>query len=261
MDSRLFILSGLFFVLVTGCQSKLKIENEQSKNSLKPAEVFFKGSLMDVMKNGNLSDHVDISSLPKKNLMAVGPLSRLTGEVTVIDGTCYVSTVKSGIIITKPECAIKTPFLVWSNPESFIQIKYQKKIGNLTDLNEAITSILANEGLDIKNQAIPIKISGRFKKISYHVVDLEKDFQGKMNHQMHTQIQKNFTYSTNEVVELMGFFSQSHQGIFLHHGENLHFHFLSPDKILSGHVDNFELLNNSDIKLFFGATGSEFNKQ
>ena len=40
-----------------------------------------------------------------------------------------------------------------------------------------------------------------------------------------------------EHATLLGFFSKHHQGVFTHHGENTHFHFVDEEKRLTGHVD------------------------
>jgi hypothetical protein len=54
------------------------------------------------------------------------------------------------------------------------------------------------------------------------------------------------------LVELVGFFSKKHQGIFLHHGASLHLHMVSADGDVSGHVDDFQVSGPKNIEIFVG---------
>jgi len=48
-------------------------------------------------------------------------------------------------------------------------------------------------------------------------------------------------YLNNEEVEIVGFFSTEHQGVFTHHDSFLHMHLITKDKSLMGHLDELEL--------------------
>ena len=60
------------------------------------------------------------------------------------------------------------------------------------------------------------------------------------------QGQTNFTLK-NEQVEIVGFFSTEHQGIFTHHDSYLHMHLLTTDESKMGHLDQVE---STEMKLY-----------
>ena len=60
------------------------------------------------------------------------------------------------------------------------------------------------------------------------------------------QGQVNYTL-TNENVEIVGFYSTKHQGIFTHHDSFLHMHLITTDEQKMGHLDAVQL---KEMKLF-----------
>ena len=50
-------------------------------------------------------------------------------------------------------------------------------------------------------------------------------------------------------VEILGFFSKQHEGVFTHNGSNTHMHFRTDDVSLAGHVDGIFLGENMTLKL------------
>jgi len=53
----------------------------------------------------------------------------------------------------------------------------------------------------------------------------------------------------DESVEIIGFFSTMHQGIFTHHDSFLHMHLISKDRQKMGHLDALEI-EKGKVKLF-----------
>ena len=61
--------------------------------------------------------------------------------------------------------------------------------------------------------------------------------------------QVNYVLEGNEV-EILGFFSRRHKGIFTHHDSNVHVHLITRDKSMMGHVDKLEF-GCGAMKLWF----------
>ena len=54
---------------------------------------------------------------------------------------------------------------------------------------------------------------------------------------------------TNETVDIIGFFSTQHQGVFTHHDSYVHMHLITQDEKQMGHLDHVEIIP-ADISLF-----------
>jgi len=50
-------------------------------------------------------------------------------------------------------------------------------------------------------------------------------------------------------MKILGFYSKHHKAIFTHHTTNVHMHFLTNDKKISGHIDEISFDGNQ--QLFF----------
>ena len=53
----------------------------------------------------------------------------------------------------------------------------------------------------------------------------------------------------NRKVEIVGFFSKEHQGVFTHHDSFVHLHLITQDRRQMGHLDEM-LLGKGDKRLF-----------
>ncbi|MBT5650249.1 MAG: alpha-acetolactate decarboxylase, partial [Flavobacteriaceae bacterium] len=58
---------------------------------------------------------------------------------------------------------------------------------------------------------------------------------------------KNFTYENIDGY-IVGFFSRKHQTVFTHHDSFIHCHFVSEDEEIMGHVDSFNI-NNQTVSM------------
>lgn len=204
------------------------------------------------MREGDLTTHAEIGNdVRVESLIAVGPLERLSGEITVSEGRCSIAQVVDGNVQTSSNCLVKAPFLVWSNPKAFVPIANSISVVSLGQLNSEIESILKGGRVD-PSRAIPLKVRGRFKSVRYHVLNLPAGYVGKMSHSEHSKIKRSFTFDTPEAVELVGFFSNQHHGVFVHHGESLHLHMVNRDGSKSGHVEDFEVSSGERLELLVG---------
>src|SRR5690606_28291475 len=83
------------------------------------------------------------------------------------------------------------------------------------------------------------KLTGEIETAKIHIVNLPKGSKVSSPQEAHKG-QTNFPL-TNEQVEIIGFFSTEHKGIFTHHNTNLHMHLITNDKLKMGHLDEFTL--------------------
>ncbi len=73
------------------------------------------GAMRNTMFNGQLAGLIDLDRLAVPGTFGIGPLEYLRGEVLVLDGNVYISTVDgSGSMLVIKDEAVKAPFFVQS---------------------------------------------------------------------------------------------------------------------------------------------------
>src|SRR5690554_8153925 len=101
-------LLGLTILILTGCSSTA----QQATNSINIV-----GQMKDVMWQGKLYGNINLDTIANKtNLYGLGPVEYLAGEILIIDGKSYKSTVTSDTTMKVEETYdIKAPFFGYAN--------------------------------------------------------------------------------------------------------------------------------------------------
>ncbi len=89
-------------------------------------------------------------------------------------------------------------------------------------------------------ESFPFLLEGKAGKIDWHVIS--RDPNDKIHtHEKHKNSGLHRTLLA-ESVRIVGFYSKNHQGIFTHHTSNIHMHFITDDKRLTGHIDALKIM-------------------
>ena len=101
-------LLGLTILTLTNCTTKA----QQTTN-----EVKIVGEMKNVMWKGQLYGNINLDTIANKtNLYGLGPVEYLSGEILIIDGKSYKSTVTSDSTMKVEETYdIKAPFFGYAN--------------------------------------------------------------------------------------------------------------------------------------------------
>lgn len=194
-------------------------------------------AMKPVMMGEDLSAHVSLDTLTQlPHLYAVCPLNRLQGEVTIIDGKIYKSTVNSkGQIETSRTFEGKAPFMVYTQVDRWIPIKVSALIQSENELQALIEKVAKEHGIDTES-AFPFKVEGKFDTVRFHIISKPLK-EKKHSHELHDKAKKHFI-ETSIKGTLVGFFSKHHQGVFTHRGSFTHVHFLDQMESMTGHLEN-----------------------
>lgn len=190
------------------------------------------GEMKNVMWNGQLHGNINLDTIAiKKNLYGIGPVEYLAGEILIIDGESYKSTVLSDSTMKVEETYdIKTPFFGYTNIEKWIE-------HTLPDSIQAIKQL--EQYLDKVTKLLPrpfmFKLSGTVEQATVHIVNLPKGSKVSSPEDAH-QGQVNYQLS-DQPSEIIGFFSTEHKAIFTHHDTYLHMHLITSDRQKMGHLD------------------------
>ncbi|GLU44917.1 acetolactate decarboxylase [Allomuricauda sp. NBRC 101325] len=195
-----------------------------------------KVSAVGAMKDmGNTYDlNMDLDTISnKKHLYGMGPYDKMKGEITVVDGKpYYASAFVDGAYKVDKKWNIKSPFFVYSNVDSWEVYAIEGEFNGVHDVQDKVAAIAKANGYDL-NQPFTFKIKGAFDALTAHIVtprlpEVEGYREGVKSQKF------SFEHTKGEMI---GFYSEQHQGVFTHMDGFVHVHFLMKDKSFMGHLD------------------------
>ncbi len=201
---------------------------QQSSNDVKIV-----GQMKNVMWKRELKGTIDLDTIRnRKHLYGMGPVEYLTGEILVIDGRAYKSTVVNATSMKVEETFnIKAPFFGYANVPNWTEHNMPDSIQTIQQL-EIYLQRLTN------NSPGPFffKLTGTIHQAKIHIVNLPKGSKVTSPDEAHRG-QVNYELK-NEQVEIVGFFSTKHKAVFTHHDTWLHMHLITTNRQKMGHLDD-----------------------
>ena len=164
---------------------------------------------------------------------ALGPLAALRGEVTVIDGRPFVSTVAAGQVAVEQSFGHGACFLVYAQVRRWRWTASRRPLAVAPDLDPILQRAATAAGLDA-DVPFPFRCEGRVAAATIHVLDKRDGL--PHNPARHEEAKVRFELA-DEDVELIGFRSIRHQGVFVPGGSTMHIHLTARGGRLAGHVD------------------------
>jgi acetolactate decarboxylase len=243
-----FIFSLFFLIVLSACKTSKESEAVSEENSqLSATELHTISAMKKVMMGEDLSAHLKWDTLSKEHLYAVCPLGRIEGEVTVINGEMFTSkVVENNQIEIQHNWNIYSPFAVYAYVKEWEEIETNATFSNDDELQNFIEEIAKKTGRDVSKPFV-FRITGNFDAIDYHIISKPLS-ETTHNHELHDQAKKHFSLQ-NISGQLLGFYSQHHEGVFTHRGHYIHTHFLDDKKTNMGHLENAKI-NNKTIKIY-----------
>ncbi len=207
--------------------------------ALAAGEVQVHGALRAMFHQGQTGTMVTLDTLlPNPDLYAVGAITDLSGEITIIAGKTYLSWPdEDGTSRTK---AVERPetgatLLVSTEVAAWQSVVSEKAIP-LDKLGDAIMALAAGAGLDV-DQRIPFLLEGVFTDLQWHVVDGSRLTGGGGSHQDHLAASVQHKLDSSQAI-LFGFYSKGDMGVFTHMGSRTHVHCVVEKPLSTGHVDH-----------------------
>ncbi len=211
------------------------------------SEVKIVGQMKNVMWKGELYGNISLDTITsKKNLFGLGPVEYLAGEILVMGGKSYKSTVTSDSTMKVEETYdIKAPFFGYTNISKWTEQKLPDSIQTIQQLESCLGKITK-----YSRRPFMFKLSGTIERATIHVVNLPKSLKVGSPDDAHKG-QVNYLIK-NEQADIVGFFSTEHKAIFTHHDTYLHMHLITKDRQKMGHLDEV-LFKKGTIKLYLPA--------
>jgi acetolactate decarboxylase len=207
-----------------------------SRQKAQDEAVKITGAMMNVMHQGELAGVIALEAIPdKKHLYGLGPVEYLQGEILIIDGKAYKSTVVSDSAMKVEETfQVKAPFFVHANVERWQEFTLPGTVSKLEEIEKQIEGLTQNY-----KSPFAFKVRATAATAKIHVVNLPKGKPVKSPEDSH-EGQVDFKLE-NEKVDIIGFFSKEHRGVFTHHDTNLHAHLINESRDKMGHLDGLTL--------------------
>ncbi|TVR37111.1 MAG: decarboxylase [Balneolaceae bacterium] len=204
------------------------------------------GELRLIMHQADISAKVELSNFAgKDNFYGLGAFENLKGEILIMGESTYSTRGIDGHVEFVNPFEKRAALLVGSTVDKWQEFKISQPVLTFMELQKAIQEKAAGYGLDM-NEPFPFLIEGNFGELDWHVIDWPED-DHEHTHEKHKTSGPHGTLIDSEV-KILGFWSDSHHGIFTHHTTNLHMHFVTGNRELAGHVD--DLKNGSDLILY-----------
>jgi hypothetical protein len=201
-----------------------------------PGEVKWIGEMRKVMRDGDLSGNVKLDALAKwPHLYALGPLEGLRGEITIWDGKPSIAIHADGKARIDNKFEGKACFLVYAQVPEWREFELPAKgLDKAADLEACMLRIARKAEIDTE-KPFAFLLRGNVSKAKVHIVNKTDD--APFSPKDHDRIKVPFEIENREV-EVLGFYSDKHAGVFTHHDSNVHMHLKTADGKSSGHVDS-----------------------
>jgi len=212
-------------------------------------QVSHAGALCNFMMHNDLSAQIHLDSLQaREHLFGLGARAGLQGELLIWDSKPLIAQAKEGRVHLRQSWKDSAALLVYSSVAQWSSLS----LGNAQtkdSLSKSIPAIAAQHGLDT-SQAFPFRLEGTFENLAWHVINWDSS-DSIHSHEKHRQ---SGAYGREQAIqaEVLGFYSQQHQGIFTHPSSPLHMHYRFKGDQGSwqgmGHVD--ALTTRPGLRLF-----------
>jgi alpha-acetolactate decarboxylase len=201
-----------------------------------PTTVRISGVLKSIMMENKTEASIDLNELKDEaNLYALGAVAGLEGEILVLDSKPLITKVVGDTFSISTDFNSKAALLVYANVKDW-NSQTMESIQSLKELEARLKQIAEDNKV---TGAFPFMIKGNVSKLNWHIVNgntggsheshVSSGYQGKLE---------------NSEVEIVGFYSEAHQGVFTHRGQFSHSHFKTKEGA-AGHVDGLVIEKES----------------
>jgi acetolactate decarboxylase len=204
------------------------------------------GSFERIVQQSNFSTQINLDTLEKSHLFALGELPNMKGHLTIYEGRSLRTAVKDSYLRSDTSFGGEASLLVYSYVNRWKKIPVEASIRNLSDLEEIIAETAFEHGVSLM-EPFPFMVQVWCKNVQYSVIDWENANQHSAeNHRMY----EHQLLDSNTGVMVMGFYSTKHQGIFTQK-TNLYAHVipLTSQPLLTGWLDNIETMGPVTVLL------------
>jgi acetolactate decarboxylase len=220
--------------------------------------VEYVGAQKDIFKTGKAASVVSLEDLVgHKGLYAIGPIDGLDGEITIFDSKPYITQVRGNDYTLDKTFKHGAFFLVWSDQAKWQDVPVPASIKGYRELQLFVKEQAQKAGIDV-TKPFPFLMAGTPAEIKWHI-NVDRTEGKPLTKELFAKSKQPLVV-TNEPVDILGFYSEHHAGVFMtpfvpaiKEGsgmENaLHMHLVSKTSKAAGHIDDITLGNEMVLRL------------
>ena len=209
--------------------------------------VEYVGAQKDIFKTGKAASVVSVEELAgKKGVYAIGPIEGLDGEITIFDSKPYITKVRGNDYTVDKTYKHGAFFLVWTEQANWIDVPVPATVKGYVDLQRFVKEKAQKAGVDV-SKPFPFLMTGTPVEIKWHI-NVDRTEGKPITKELFVKSKEPYV-TKNEPVDIIGFFSEKHSGIFLSQYapaikegsgmENaIHIHLVSKTGKAAGHIDD-----------------------
>lgn len=200
------------------------------------------GAQRDVLA-GDTAGHVDLATLSAlPNLYALGPLEGVRGEVSIFESVPSIARIANDAVVTTATWQERACFLVWAQVPSWHE-RTVEVATSLDGLEQEVVALARGQGLD-PGAPFPFRVAGLASRAVLHVLDKRDGLPHTPERHEQAKVRRELE---DTAVELIGFYSLRHHGVFTPKESNVHVHVRTVDRRTSGHLEAIGLLPGARI--------------
>jgi acetolactate decarboxylase len=243
---------AVFFVMVLGSAYATIV------GSKKEGLVEYVGAQKDIFVSGKASSVVSLEDLAgRKGLYAMGPIDGLDGEITIYDSKPYITQVRGSDYILDKSLKHGAFFLVWTEQTAWKDVSVPGTVKGYVDLQNFVKTQAQAAGIDV-TKPFPFLLAGTPVEIKWHI-NVDRTEGKPITKELFVKSKAPYV-TKNEPVDIIGFYSEHHAGVFLTQYtpvikegsgmENaIHIHLISRTSKASGHIDDILLSEGMVLRL------------
>lgn len=205
------------------------------------------GSRNSMLDSGDLSGNITLSDLPNSDeLIAVGPVEGLQGEITIYRGKRFISVVSNERDITRIGQDARAIFLAYGAAEAWVPISIEEPVEGFDAIEAFITAQAKENGFKV-DDAFPFRIEGRAETLEYHVI-FKTDGEPH-DRAAHQRAKIKFPADSASIAVAGIWADEASVGRYTHPGRRSHMHVVIDDGTGSGHIDAIRIAAGSTLYL------------
>ena len=220
--------------------------------------IAYRGAQRDIFATGCADRSIMLSELANAGaLHGLGPCEHLDGEITLLHGRPYVSKVRNGGCVIEHGFDHGAIFLVWTQHDRWLDVPVPAAVASYPELQAWLREAAQAHDVD-PSHAFPFLLSGVVARLNWHI-NVDRTDGEAITRELFQKSKQSYVL-TDETVEILGFYSERHHGIFigeyapaldLARGEKncMHIHFVSASGQTSGHIDDLRLDGRVTLRL------------
>ncbi len=224
----------------------------------KEGMVEYVGAQKDIFKTGKASSVVSLEELAgRKGLYAMGPVDGLDGEITIFDSKPYITQVRGKDYILDNTLKHGAFFLVWTEQTKWKDVPVPDIVKGYVDVQKFVKAQAQEAGIDA-TKPFPFLLSGTPVEIKWHI-NIDRTEGKPITKELFLKSKEPYV-TKNEPVDIIGFYSEHHAGVFLTQFapaikegsgmENaIHIHLVSRVSKAAGHIDDLTLGPGTVLRL------------